>query len=155
MLIPKLCENARKARIDKGGKAMPKIPGYDSNSLGTKYTGGRGNFTRGDQRKGNMNGRSPLYPPGTPLGRVNLTVEMKYHAMLRAMGSGNATRGARMAVKLASQIMPLWMQDEQKVRETLDCEFDGKAKCREAVHEASKRLGVAMRPWEDPIKPGL
>ena len=109
------------------------------------WTGrGRGNFTKGEERRGNREGRPPLHPPGTPLGRINLVVEMPLHSLLRAMGSGNATHGARMAVKLAAKVMPLWMQDEQKVRETLAHTFDGKATCRQAVSEASSRLERAL-----------
>src|SRR5579862_624597 len=120
-----------------------------------KEPGRRGNFTRGEDRKGNRDGRSPMYPPGTPLGRINLIVEMKHYAMLRAMGGGNATRGARMTVKLASQVLPLWMQDEQKVREVLDLELDGKFKCRQATADALARVLDTLRSWDDGPKSSL
>jgi hypothetical protein len=119
----------------------------------SRYGIGRGNHTRGDERRGNKDGRKPLYAPGTPLGRINLTVPMELHSVLRAMGSGNATRGARIAAQLASKIMPLWMQDEDQVRAVLNQTFDGKATCRREVTEACARLEQALNPWgEEPPK---
>jgi hypothetical protein len=116
----------------------------------TSYSIGRGNRTHGDERRGNKDGRPPMYPPGAALGRINLVIPMPLYTMLRVMGRGNATRGARSAVKLAAQVMPLWTQDETKVHAELFSKHDGKGNCGKIANEAVARLTRALRTfWDD------
>jgi hypothetical protein len=116
----------------------------------TSYSIGRGNRTHGDERRGNKDGRPPMYPPGTALGRINLVIPMPLYTMLRVMGRGNATQGARSAVKLAAQVMPLWTQDETKVHAELFSKHDGKGNCGKIANEAVARLTRALRTfWDD------
>jgi hypothetical protein len=111
---------------------------------------GGGNWTRGESRKGNRKGRGALYPPGTPLGRINLVVPMPLYGLMRILGAGNATKGARTAVELASRIMPLEYQDESKVSELLDSTINGPALSRQVTAEAFAKFEHALRSfWDD------
>jgi hypothetical protein len=109
----------------------------------------RGNFTRGVERRGNKNGRPPMYEPGTPLAYIHTKVPNEHNTVLRTMGRGNAARGARMAIAWATKIMPLWAQDEDKLRDLL-ATFDGKSICQREASAAYRRLERALSTfWDD------
>lgn len=110
----------------------------------------QGNRQTGPERNGYRGGRKPLHPPGTPLGRINIAVEMPSHSVCRVLGAGNAAKGARIAIEWAARVMPLWAQDEKQVSSMLQGEVYGKVRALEVAAEAYERLERALRAgWDD------
>ncbi len=111
---------------------------------------GGGNFTRGANRKGNRNGRKPLHPRGTPLARVSVVIPLELHSVLRVIGAGNVSEGARVSIDWATKLMPVWAQNLDKVKELLGQRVYGKAQAKSVTHKAYERFERALRSyWDD------
>lgn len=122
---------------------------------------GGGNFTRGANRKGNRNGRKPLYPPGTPLSAMSIKLTDSQRALCLTLGHGGVSKGMRLALDIAARVMPLWAQDQSTVYELLKHRVFGKEQAKQLTAEALGRLHRALSEhWEDsaredPLPPSL
>ena len=129
--------------------------------VGSRGYRGGGNYTRGDARRGNRNGRKPIYPPGTPVSAFNITLSEDARTVCLAMGAGNVSKGLRTAVEWAARIMPLWAQDQSIVHELLDHRVFGKVQAKQLTAESFGRFQRALSEhWEDsaradPLPPSL
>lgn len=66
----------------------------------------RGNTTAGANRRGNRNGRKPLYPLGTELFAIMLKVPESEYVAAMVLGAGKAAQGAREALSRALLSLP-------------------------------------------------
>ncbi len=60
-----------------------------------------GNRTRGEARRGYRGGRKRVYPKGTPVTRLVVTLSEELHLFAMGLGRGNVCAGIREALKLA------------------------------------------------------
>ncbi len=123
---------------------MARPHGYRTGSRGG------GNYTRGESRRGNKRGRSPVYPPGTPVSAFNITLSEDLRAVCLVLGVGNVSKGLRTAIQWAAQVLPLWAQDPAQVYEVLHQRVHGKADVKQSNFESFARLTKALHnTWDD------
>ncbi len=66
----------------------------------------RGNTTSGPDRRGNREGRKPIYAADTALHHISLNVSEPEYVVAMRLGAGKAAQGARQALLLAAASLP-------------------------------------------------
>lgn len=102
-----------------------------------------GNTTHGENRRGNRNGRKPLYPPGTLVCSMSFKVSEDLYCKAMILGRGNASTGMRMGTEYA------YAMQKPALPETVD-RFAIAAKIKQEKSDARFHARIARTHPTDP-----